>query len=185
MFWGAYKHFRDVSFPLQCKAAGSGLLVFLFWMVWFGLKNWLWGPCLALPCAQGWGWGGRRASGSLCWASMGAVCEVPGDGRGLRVGGCSAGEPAEMAEADREHPTMRLGDEWLGWPKRQRAVIATTVFAKRLWETHVLPDLSADYFFQNKRHYFCTVNLHFSALPPSLSLSLSHTHTFFFCLGGF
>lgn len=75
-------------------------------------------------------------------------------------------------------PGEATGDGRLGWPERRRALIAATVSAEGLWETHVLPDLSADYFLQNKRHYFRTGNLHFSALPPPLSLSLSHTHTF-------
>jgi len=73
------------------------------------------------------------------------------------------------------------------WDRRRR-------LCRRLWESHVLPDLSADYFFflsfffffQNKRHYFCTANLCSGSLPPPLSLP--HAHDFvafgdFICAG--
>lgn len=95
------------------------------------------------------------------------------------------GELAEMAEGDKGAPQEATGDGRLGWPERRRALIAAAVSAEGLWETHVLPDLSADYFLQNKRHYFRTGNLHFGALPPPLlSVSLPHAHVFC-CLGGF
>lgn len=82
---------------------------------------------------------------------------------------------SEIGSSPGGHGRRLVG--WLG------SLIVTTALQKGLWETHVSPDLSADFFFffffsPNKRHYFRTGNLHFSALPPPLSLSLSHTRTF-------
>lgn len=96
------------------------------------------------------------------------------------LAGC-AGEPAEMAVADRERAARRLharetGGGRLGWPERRRAVIAATVFAKGFGKPTCCQISAPIIFFQNKRRYFCTVNLHLSSLPPPLSLP--HAHVF-------
>lgn len=119
-------------------------------------------------------------------AFTGAACKVLGDCRCLGVGGCSAGELAEMAEADREHPTTCPGTSshgrrvagWLGWPERRRAVIATTVFAKGFGKPTCCQISELIIFFKIKGIIF-VLRTSSSALSLLPSLSLSHTHTRF------
>lgn len=92
-----------------------------------------------------------------------------------------AGDLAEMAAADRERAARRLraretGGGRLGWPERRRAVIAATVFARGFGKPTCCQISAPIIFFQNKRRYFCTVNLHLGSLPPPRSLS--HMRTF-------
>lgn len=98
----------------------------------FSLEKWsrVLCPCSAAVCWAGAGVGEGQAVAGI-WLFTGAACEVLGDCRRLGVGGCSVGELAETAEADREYP--RTADGWpgcLSWPERRWAVIAATVFAK-------------------------------------------------------
>lgn len=86
-------------------------------------------PCSAPVCWTGAGVGEGQAVAGI-WLLRELLARCRGIAEVLGLAGAVRGELAEMTEADREHPTVRLGDGWLGWPERRRAVIAATVFAK-------------------------------------------------------
>lgn len=125
------------------------------------------GPCFA-QLGQAWA-KGRQEPG---FGFSGAAGE-------LQTPLSSVGELAEMAEGDREHPRRPRETGGLAGPSGDGALIAATVSAEGLWETHVLPDLSADYFLQNKKALFSYWEPPLQRSPSSpLSVSLPHAHVF-------
>lgn len=111
----------------------------------------------------GWGRRGRRAGRSRDLAFPELLARFWGIADTSVLAGAAWVSWQRWLREIREQPQEAKGDGWLG----------------------ILPDLSSDYFLQNKRHYFRTGNLHFGALhPPLLSVSLPHAHVFC-CLGGF
>lgn len=88
---------------------------------------------------------------------------------------------SEIGSSPGGHGRRLVG--WLG------SLIVTTALQKGLWETHVSPDLSADFFFffffhQIKGIIFA-LGTSTSALSLLPSLCLSPTRARFCCLGGF
>lgn len=135
------------------------------------------------PCAgpgQAWAKGRRE----LGFGFSGAAGEVLGNCRHLGVGECSAGELAEMAEGDREHPGRpRETGGGVAWPARAATgLLSPPRSLQKGFGKPTCCQISALIIFFKIKGIIFVLGTSTSALSllPSLSLSLClpHAHVF-------